>query len=81
MIHTHTIRNPHHEATGQTFAVEVQTAAGKQRVPAWTLEEANDLRDSILDAGLSCRIIGAPTVLAATGFFDSLDDVAITIDD
>jgi hypothetical protein len=76
MIRTLKIHNPHHEATGETFAVIVRTALGETRVPCWTEAEAQDIRDSLLDAGMTVRVIVTPTMLAATGFFEDEADVA-----
>jgi len=82
MIRKLKIHNPHHEATGETFAVVVRTALGETRVPCWTEAEANDIRDSLLDAGLQVRVIGMPTMLAYAGFGREEDVAALPpIDD
>lgn len=75
MITTH-IHNPHHEPAGETFAVVVRTATGEVKVPCWTLAEANDIRDSVFDVGLSCRVLGLPTVIGFAGFFEDGADRA-----
>lgn len=67
-IVTHKIHNPHHEPTGESYAVVLRTAAGETRIPCWTLEEAQDIRDSVFDVGLTCRILGLPSYQAAAGF-------------
>jgi hypothetical protein len=73
MIVSHTIHNPHHEPTGETFAVLVKTALGETRIPCWTLAEAQDIRDSVFDVGLTCRILGLPMTLAVVSFDDGDD--------
>lgn len=75
MITTIKIHQPNHEPTGETYAVLVRTALGEVRIPCWTLDEASDIRDSVFDVGLSCRILGLPTTLAVAGFDDTIDEL------
>jgi len=63
------VYQPHHEPTGETFAVVVTLDGGVTvRVPCWTAEEAGQVRDDALDAGYRARILGLPFTGCAVGF-------------
>jgi len=67
-MHTLRIFQPHHQPTGETFAVIITTGAGIIEVPCWTAQEAGQVRDAALDAGYRARILGLPLHLTAAGF-------------
>jgi len=66
----------HHNKNGSTYSVEIRTAGGIIRVPCETLDEAQEIRESVFDAGLSCLIKGLPSYHAYAGF-GAVDDVAV----
>jgi hypothetical protein len=69
MIASMTIHNPHHHtAAGEPYVVRIRVGTSTVEVPAWTAEEAGEIRDNALDAGYQTQIIGLLTRLPAAGF-------------
>ena len=73
-----TIPQPYQCDDGEPFAVEIRTAASTTIVPCHDAEEAAEVRDSILTAGLHVRVrvLGLPATVAIGGFFEDETDRA-----
>lgn len=60
--HTFTVRNPSYGPKGQPCSVVWRGKSGVQHQWCWTLEEAQSLRDVLLDADIKhVQILGMPT--------------------
>jgi hypothetical protein len=64
-IFTQVIHNPHYGEQGKPFTVVAGEGDRASQWSYWTLSEAMDRRDELLDQGWHpVRVIGAPTIIA-----------------